>query len=294
MDTTIWGIIGIIVTLATFVIVYWRTTSARQERGKQAHRDIVVVLTRILAQGQDSLELPIVESLLKSKAREHDVNLSLVDELPKITEDLITKFTESEFITSEARSKLIEKVMLLREKFQRKEPRLEEAVAEYQQPARLDRYRYRRTVVLSTMAALLAGTIIFVIAYTLNSEITREFPISVVLTTVLGLIAALGTYIFEYGQTKRKEAERSLYLNKVFERIVIEALHEIAPKASVESDVKIVRGDYHAEADFVIKVNNAVVPVEIKTGTVKHETILSIVDAMRLLKSKRGHPHYFL
>lgn len=283
MDTTTWTIIGIIATLATFGIVYWKTTSARKEREKHAHKDIIVVLARILAQGQDSLDLPVVQSLLKSKAREYDINLSTVDELPKIAEDLVVKFTESEFITPEARHKLIEKVMLLQEKFERKEPRLEEATAEFQQSTQF--YRYRRNIVLSTMGALLAATISFVISGVMfDTDLTSN----VVLITIALLAAAFGTYVIEYRQLKRKKAERSLYLNKVFEEIVVEALHEIAPKASVDRNVEIVQGDYYSEVDFVIKLNDKTVPIEIKTGSVRNEAISPIVTAMKLLASRRG------
>jgi len=288
MDTTTWTVIGIIATLATFGIVYWKTTSVRKERERHAHKDIVVVLARILAQGQDSLDLPVVESLLKSKAREYRTNLSTVDELPKIAEDLVAKFTESEFITPEVRHKLIEKVMLLQEKFERKEPRLEEATAEFQQSAQA--YTYRRNIVLSTMGALLAATITFVISgVILDTDLIRSDQVSMItMITIVVLLAAVGTYVFEYQQLKRKKAERSLYLNKVFEEIVIEVLHEIAPKASVERNVKIVQGDYYSEADFVVKVNDESVPIEIKTGSVRHEAISSLVAAMKLLTSRRG------
>lgn len=283
MDTTTWTIIGIIVTLTTFGIVYWKTTSARKEKERHAHKDIVAVLARILAQGQDSLDLSVVQSLLKSKAREYDINLSTVDELPKIAEDLVVKFTESEFISPEDRHKLIEKVMLLQEKFERKEPRLEEATAEFQQSAQF--YRYRRNTVLSTLVALLAATMTFIISGVIfDTDLTSN----VVLVTIALLVAAFGTYVIEYQQLKRKKAEKSLYLKRVFEEIVIEALHEIAPKASVDRNVKIVQGDYYSEADFVIKVNDEKVPIEIKSGSVKHEAIGSIVATMKLLTSRRG------
>jgi len=286
MYTTIWTIIGIIATLATFGIVHWKTTSARKERERHAHKDIVGVLAGILAQGQDSLDLPVVQSLLKSKAREYDVNLSTIDELPKVVEDLVAKFTESEFITPEFRHKLIQKAMLLQEKFECKGPRLEEAVAEYQQPARLD--RYRRTIVLSAMAALLAGAITLLIAGILGSYPTEGLTKDAVSIAIIVLIAAFGSYVVEYRQLKKKQTERSSYLNKVLERMVIEALTEIAPKASVDRNVKIAQGDYSTEADFVIKVDDEIVPIEIKSGSVRHEAIDTIVVAMKLLASRKG------
>jgi hypothetical protein len=112
MDATTWTIIGVIVTVVTFGVVYWKTTGARKEREKHAHKDIVVTLARILTQDQATLDLPAIHSFIKSKAREYDVNLSIVDEPPKIFEDLIAKFTESEFITPEVRQEVLGKVLL--------------------------------------------------------------------------------------------------------------------------------------------------------------------------------------
>ena len=66
MDVILWVVIGIVVALVTFGIVDWRTRTARGERTRRAHKDVVTAIAKVLAQGEARVDLPVIESLLKS------------------------------------------------------------------------------------------------------------------------------------------------------------------------------------------------------------------------------------
>lgn len=113
--TIILAVAGIAVTLLVFFLVDRKTRGARREREKHAHRDIVATSARLLAQNQEIFHLHVMEALIRSKSREYDVNLSVADEVPSIVEDIVARLTDSEFISSRVRGKLVEKAFALQE-----------------------------------------------------------------------------------------------------------------------------------------------------------------------------------
>ncbi len=132
MNVMLWTITGVVVALVTFGIADWRTRTARGDRTRRAHKDIVTVIAKLLAQGQTRVDLPVIETVLKTKAREYDVSLSIADELPRIVEDTVAMFTESEFIPPRTRQTLLRKAFALQRLGEGRRPTLKEAVAAFQ------------------------------------------------------------------------------------------------------------------------------------------------------------------
>src|SRR5512136_2246339 len=137
MDVILWVVIGVVVALVTFGIADWRAGSARGERIRRAHKDVVTVIAKLLAQGQTRVDLPFIETVLKTKAREYGVNLSIVDELPRIAEDTVARLAESEFIPPKTRQNLLQKALALRRLGENRKPTLKEAVADLEESSRL-------------------------------------------------------------------------------------------------------------------------------------------------------------
>lgn len=289
MNVVLLSVIGIVVALLTFGIVDWRTRSARGERARHAHKDVVTVIAKLLAQGQARVDLPVIESVLKTKAREYDVNLSIADELPRIVEDIVARFTESEFITPKVRQNLLQKAFALQQLGESRRPTLKEALADLEESSRLIVGYSRRNTLLSAIVSLLAAIVtLAIITALIGANIIGLLPVY-----TGGICAAIAAAVaFSLGEASRarrlKEARTLADVHKIFEEMVLEVLGETMPEAIVQRDVRIETEKYLVEVDFIIDVNGITLPIKAKHGLVKPETIAAMVAVMNKLATERG------
>jgi hypothetical protein len=289
MNVIVWTVTGIVVTLVTFGIVDWRTRSARGERARHARKDVVTAIAKLLAQGQGGVDLPVIESVLKTKAREHDVNLSIADELPKIVEDLVARFTESEVITPKVRQNLLQKVFALQRLGENRRPTLKEAVADLEESSRLTASYSRRNTLLSATVSLLAAIVtLAVIAALTGADVIGILPVY-----TGGVCAAIAAAVFvslhqASRAMKAKEARTLADVHRTFEEMVLDVLGETMPDAVVQRNVRIETGKYMVEVDFVISANGITVPIKVKHGLVKPQAIAFMAAVMNKLATERG------
>jgi hypothetical protein len=289
MDVILWVVIGIVVALVTFGIVDWRTRTARGERTRRAHEDVVTVIAKVLAQGQARVDLPVIESLLKSKAREYDVNLSIADELPKIVEDLAARFTESEFIPPRTRQNLLQKAFALQRLGESRRPTLKEAVADLEESSRLAASQLRRNMLLSATVSLLTAIVtLAIIAAFIGADVVGLLPVY-----AGGICAAIAAaVVFSLYQasraTRSKEARTLADVHRVFEEMVLDVLGKTMPEAIMQRNVKIETERYLVEVDFIINVNGITLPVKLKHGLVSSQTIAAMAAVMNKLATERG------
>jgi predicted RecB family endonuclease len=289
MNVILWSVTGVVVALVTFGIVDWRTRSARGERTRRAHRDVVTVIAKLLAQGQARVDLPVIESVLKTKAREYDVNLSIADELPKIVEDTVARFTESEVITPKMRQSLLQKAFALQRLGESRRPTLKEAVADLEESSRLTASYSRRNTLLGATVSLLAA----IVTLAIIAALTGANVIGLLPTYAGGTCAAIAAaVVFSLYQASRarklKEARTLAEVQGTFEEMVLEVLGKTMPEAMVQRNVRIETGKYLVEVDFIINVNGITVPIKVKHGLVKPETIAVMAAVMKKLATERG------
>lgn len=150
--------LGLGIPLLTFFITYKKTIGASKEREKTAYREIVSLIAKLIAHEKINPNFDIINGLIKSKAREYNVNLD-VSYIPTIFEDVMAKFIENEFISQSVKKNLIDKVQLTqKEIFEAKETK--EATFREKEPSFNDNY----IILLSTVAALVASIITVIIA----------------------------------------------------------------------------------------------------------------------------------
>lgn len=289
MNVSLWVSIGIVVALVTFAIVDWRTRTAHTERTRHAHKEVVTAIAKLLAQGQARVDLPVIESLLKTKARECDVSLSIADELPRIVEDLAAKFSESEFITPKTRQNLLHKALALRRLGESRRPTLKEAVTDFEESSRIAASHFRRSILLSAAVSLLAAILtLAVIAAFIGVDAVGLLPVY-----AGGVCAAIAAaVVFNLYQTSRttrsKEARTLADVHRTFVETVLDVLGKTMPEAMVQRNVRIETEKYLVGVDFIINVNGAILPIKVKHGLVTPQTIAAMAAVMNRLAIERG------
>jgi hypothetical protein len=289
MNVILWAVIGIVVALATFGITDWRTRTARGERTRHAHRDVVTAIAKLLAQGQARVDLPVIESLLKTKAREYDVNLSIADELSRIVEDLAVRLTESEFITPRTRQNLLRKAFALQQLGKSRNPTLKEAVADLEESCRLAASHCRRSTLLSAAVSLLAAIVtLAIVAAFIGADVIGLLPIYA--GGVCAAIAAAVVISLYQGSRaiRSKEARTLADVHRVFEEMVLDVLGKTMPEATVQRNVRIETKRYLVEVDFIINVNGINLPIKLKHGLVRPQTVAAMAAVVNELATERG------
>lgn len=289
MDVILWSVTGVVVALVTFGIVDWRTRTARGERTRRAHKDVVTAIAKLLAQGQARVDLPVIESALKTKAREYGVSLSIADELPRIVEDTVARFTESEFIPPRTKQNLLKKAFALQRLGESRRPTLKEAVADLEESCRLAASHSRRSTLLSATVSLLAAIVtLAVVTAFIGADVIGLLPIY-----AGGVCAAIAAaVVFSLYQasraTRSKEARTLADVHRVFEEMVLDVLGKTVPEATVQRNVRIETKRYLVELDFIINVNGIALPIKLKHGLVRPQTVAAMEAVVNELATERG------
>jgi hypothetical protein len=289
MNVILWTVTGVVVALVTFGLVDWRTRGARGERTMRAHKDVVTLIAKLLAQGQTRVDLPVIETALKTKAREYDVNLSIADELPKIAEDVVARFTESELIPPRTRQNLLQKAFALQRLGESRRPTLKEALADLEELARLTAGYSRRNVLFSAAVSLLAAIVtLAIVAAFIGADVIELLPVY-----AGGICAAIAAaVVFSLYRASRgsklREARTLADVHRTFQEMVLDVLGKTMPKATVQRNVRIETEKYSVEVDFIVNVNGITLPIKVKHGLVSPQTIAAMGAVMSNLATERG------
>jgi len=77
-------------------------------------------------------------------------------------------------------------------------------------------------------------------------------------------------------------------VHRAFEEAVLDVLGETMPEAIVQRNIRIETEKYSVEVDFVIDLNGITLPIKVKHGLVRPETIAAMVAVMNKLVTERG------
>lgn len=270
--------LGLGVPLITFLITYKKTVGVRRERERTAYKEIISIMAKLVAHEQINPNLDVISGLIRSKAREYNVNID-ISSLPIIFEDVMTKFVENEFISQDVKKNLIDKVLSLqKETLEAKETK--EAAVRMQEPSMADIYR----ILLSTITAILAAIgVILTIGITMPTEIMIEGISVIAVITVV--ITTLFFYLRTTEERKEKETESERYGGQIFEKMVFSALEKILPKENIEREASLSGGQ---RVDFLLQIDNEKIPIEVKYRTVQRISIERMLDYMRTLEAKKA------
>ena len=266
--------LGLGVPLIIFYITYKKTVGASIEREKTAYREIVSLIAKLIAHEEIKPNFDIINGLIKSKAREYNVNLD-VSYIPTIFEDVMAKFIENEFISQSVKKNLIDKVQLTqKEIFEAKETK-EANVSE-----KADLVFEKNKILLSTLTALVGTLFIIGTIFQKYSEIyeplTKEFILTTFVAIITIAITTMVFYVEKMEKTKSKERINMKYGTSIFEDMVFTALKSAFPSEVIKKNVIL----NEKEVDFLLISNNETIPIEVKYRILLFKSVKKLKDFM--------------
>lgn len=258
------GILGIILTIITFYVTYKQTIGASIERKAAARRDLVSSVSRLVAHDQLDVNQEIIQGLIRSKAREYNINFENMPNPIAIFEDSMTKFIENEFMSQETKKGLINKILSVQRSYldtakitgESKEEATEEIPFE---------------ILISTITSLIIGIIgIYVLGsltkslYGTTFIITDNLLLTAIIITVTGLTIIL--YLRIMADRQKKLSENKLYSGKEFENLVFSTIVKyIGERGNVKRNYLVISEDGRKwEIDLLIEISDKKIPIEIK------------------------------
>jgi len=277
------GLVGILITLLVFMISYRRTIGARKERIKSANRETVTILARTIANSQIGVDEQMVQGVIRSKAREHNVSVGDLNNLFIILEDVMTKYIENEFISEDVKNTLVEKVKkLLAEK---KEPETRIDVIS-------DLSKDRLRILMSTFSAMIAMVTVLVVAFGVikpEFSLKTKFPISLLLTMSASIaVATLMAFTTLALDRQKRIRNEAIYRGPRLKEIVLSTLQEYFNKSDIEQELLFFDGK---RIDFVVKKEDEDIPVEVKyilDSKSLPRAIKELQEFIARLKAKKG------
>jgi hypothetical protein len=243
----------------------------RRERERTAYREIISIMAKLVAHEQINPNLDVISGLIRSKAREYNVNID-ISSLPAIFEDVMTKFVENEFISQDVKKNLIDKVLSLQEEvLEAKEAK--EAAFRVEEATTAD--------LLSTVTAILttiAGAItVIAVTKVILPKMVSIAPF-IIIATITTVFVTLFFYLKLTEESAKKETESARYGSPIFEKMVSSALEKILPKENIERKVTLSGGQ---RVDFLLQIDNEKIPLEVKYRIVQPNSIKQMLDYMR-------------
>lgn len=272
------GVIGIVLTLATFFITYKLTIGARKEREKNAYREIISTITRFIAQNQINPTLDVIQGLIRSKAREYNVSMGNIPGIPVIFEDSMTKFIENEFISQDIKKDLINKVSSLQTELESKETR--GMIAETIEVSGTDKSR----ILLSTITSMVVLITLLYMLEEYSLYVLTDIVLYAILAMSFIFIATVYLYMNANIEKEKKESESTTYISPIFENMVFSVLQRHL-KEKIEKGVVLKNGK---RIDFALQINDERIPIEVKYQDVKPNTIEQIFDYKNQLGAERA------
>jgi len=236
-------------------------------------------MAKLVAHEQINPNLDVIGGLVRSKAREYNVNID-ISSLPAIFEDVMTKFVENEFISQDVKKNLIDKTLSLqKEVLEAKEAK--EAAIRVEEATTAD--------LSSTVAAMLAviGIVIGIIAATITILPTQMVSIApfAIIATITTVFVTLFSYLKQTEERAKKERVSASYGSPIFEKMVFSALEKVLPKENIEREAALSGGQ---RVDFLLQIDNEKIPLEVKYRTVQQNAIEQMLDYMRILEAKKA------
>ncbi|MDO8725611.1 MAG: restriction endonuclease [Candidatus Methanoperedens sp.] len=258
------GILGIILTIITFYVTYKQTIGASIERKAAVRRDLVSSVSRLVAHDQLDVNQEIIQGLIRSKAREYNINFENMPNPIAIFEDSMTKFIENEFMSQETKKGLINKILSVQRSYLDTAKIIGESKEEATEEIPFE-------ILISTITSLIIGIIgIYVLGsltkslYGTTFIITDTLLLTAIIITVTGLTIIL--YLRIMADRQKKLSENKLYSGKEFENLVFSTIVKyIGERGNVKRNYLVISEDGRKwEIDLLIELSDKKIPIEIK------------------------------
>lgn len=287
----------IAISLITFIFTYNKTIGARKERERTAYKEIVSIMAKLIAHEQINPNLDVILGLIRSKSREYDANLD-ISYIPSIFEDINTKYIENEFISQDIKKNLIEKVQLIQKEILDVKEAKEATLSVKESTVSLkDKY----SIILSTFSSLFAllaailtigiisipGESIFSI--NINEVILYLRESELLFSLIMGILVILTLTLVIYQRMNiekiEKEIKSTKYGTPILEQMVFSALKNVFPDEKIQESALLSNGRI---VDFLLKIDDEKIPIEIKYQALKSPTIGQIISDMETLKAEKA------
>lgn len=278
------GILGIILTVLTFYVTYKQTIGANIERRAAVRRDIVSAVSRLMAHNQLDVTPDIIQGLIRSKAREFNINFENISNPIAILEDSMTKFIENEFMSQETKKELINRVLSVQQSCLDVNKIAEESKEE-------DKEEIPFQILISTIVSLIIGFSSLGLLGT-TFKTTNIFSFAGVLVTVISLTIIL--YLKILNERKKKSSENMVYSGKEFENFVYSTLVKyIGERGNIKKNYSIISETGRMfEIDILLEFTDEKIPIEIKyrkvTLPISSEAIFHLISYKNILNAKKA------
>jgi hypothetical protein len=273
-------IVSTLVTLYLSYLSYKRVRGAGYEKIRNARREVIAILSNHLAHSKTELQTSALENIFSCKYRDLHVKSVNTTEFPIIIEELTTQIAQDIFLSEEKKRSLIERVTLLRNRFEKRELGLQQAVENWEESSI---FKIGFKIVNTLVLSLGAGLTIIILSIVSNIGIVDNLT---QLVTLLVVIAGFPSFM-QYRLLREERKRSGLYLHNALEDTVASAVRHEVPDASFERSALTTDGKI-AEVDILMTINEEKVPVEIKHGKVSPTTINQLANTMRMLKSNKA------
>jgi len=285
------GILGILLTIITFYATYKQTIGVSIERKAAAHRDLVSSVSRLIAHDQLDVKPDIIKGLIRSKAREYNINFESMPNPIAIFEDSMTKFIENEFMSQETKRELINRVLSVQQSY------LDTSkIAEESREKTTEEMPYE--ILISSIASLIVGIIGLYVLRSISENllptifITTNFIPFFIAITITVIALTIGLYLKIMVDRNKKLSENSLYSGKEFENLVFSTIIKyIGERGNIKRNYSIISEKRRKwEIDLLIELRDKKIPIEIKyrKGNVSIDAVYQLISYKDILDAQKA------
>lgn len=284
------AIVGVGPPIGIFIYQSRKAESTRKLTEKNARKEILSVVAGEIAQPEwGTLSVTTIESLIRNRARELNLNLTIDLEFPILIQDLTTQILGDNFLGYEFKNKLITRVKDLETQFKRTRPVLE--TLEFERLAIKPQIKWLRVItlfcfyfVISTSAALVT---LLAILYFAEISIDIGYARVPLIAGLTSAVLSLIKYLREYQMATKEHEKATISYKKTGVETIRKVLESSRRKASIRREYQVTMGDQRIIIDLVLESDGERFPIEMK-----YKVQQSDVEAMALsvnrLQAKQG------
>lgn len=186
MDAPLQSFIGIGISIILFLIGYRQTVGAKKERVRAANTDIEKTLLRRTVLEAYKPTVPDIVRLIEGKARDHRVRIADLLSPSQFLVTLFTRIVESDFVTSDQRETILERINPVLETLESKPPEIELIIAKPTKGKEL--VRALGLISLGVFASLV-GTLVASLTILQENDTISAYSPTVIMVFSISIIA---------------------------------------------------------------------------------------------------------
>lgn len=257
------GILGIIVSVLSFLIGYRRTVGAKKERVNTGNSDVERILIRRIVLESYEPTAQDISRLLEGKARDLRVRVGDLYSEAQVVNSIFTRILETDFIAREQREKILSSLTpTLVESESR--PIDDQEVLQTSIDQRRSRARSRGLLASMGMAAAIVGTLVASVTTIGAVETDLKSTLELVSVTMAASLSAIFALITAFRVRESQQETSNIGKTEAlaseikFEDEVAKAISEAGLKAELPDS-----GD--RSYDFLVEANEHRILVEVKS-----------------------------